>query len=86
MSKKNALAKSRIAYSVSELVRVTSIGRTLLYEQISKGNLIARKVGARTIVTRSDALKWLETLSATSEQSPRPGLPKPKLKKPRVPY
>jgi hypothetical protein len=34
----------------------------MIYEEITAGRLIARKVGRRTIVRRSDALRWLRLL------------------------
>ena len=34
----------------------------MIYEEIAAGRLIARKIGRRTIVRRSDALLWLRSL------------------------
>jgi hypothetical protein len=34
----------------------------MIYEEITAGRLIARKLGRRTIVRRSDALRWLRSL------------------------
>jgi hypothetical protein len=34
----------------------------MIYEEITAGRLIARKVGRRTVVRRSDALRWLRLL------------------------
>jgi len=34
----------------------------MIYEEITAGRLIARKVGRRTVVRRSDALRWLRSL------------------------
>ena len=47
----------------------------LIYEEISAGRLIARKVGRRTIVRRSDAIRWLRALppfaaSKSNEEAP----------------
>jgi len=39
-----------LAYSVKEACRVSSIGRTALYQHIAAGRLEARKVGRRTII------------------------------------
>jgi hypothetical protein len=34
----------------------------MIYEEITAGRLVARKVGRRTVVRRSDALRWLRLL------------------------
>ena len=39
-----------LAYSVKEACRVSSIGRTRLYQLIAEGRLEARKIGRRTII------------------------------------
>jgi hypothetical protein len=43
----------------------------MIYEEITAGRLIARKVGRRTVVRRSDALRWLRLLPSlgTHDQS-----------------
>jgi hypothetical protein len=52
-------AEDRLAYAISELAKLTSLGRQSIYDAISSGHLIARKVGRRTFVLRSDAERWL---------------------------
>lgn len=39
-----------LAYSVSEACRVSSLGRTRLYQLISEGRLEVRKIGKRTLI------------------------------------
>lgn len=39
-----------LAYSVSEACRLTSIGRTRLYQLINEGKLQVRKIGKRTLI------------------------------------
>lgn len=39
-----------LAYSVNEAIRVSSLGRTRLYQLINAGKLEARKVGKRTLI------------------------------------
>lgn len=48
--------------TLSEASVVSGIGRTKLYEAIAKGELKARKFGARTIVLREDLLGFLKSL------------------------
>jgi excisionase family DNA binding protein len=50
------------ALSVAEASHVAGIGRTKLYEAIRAGELKARKYGRRTLVLRSDLLKFLASL------------------------
>jgi excisionase family DNA binding protein len=39
-----------LAYSINEACRVSSLGRTRLYQLIGEGQLEARKVGKRTLI------------------------------------
>jgi len=39
-----------IAYSISEACRVSSLGRTKIYQLIGEGKLESRKLGKRTLV------------------------------------
>ncbi len=39
-----------LAYSVSEACRVSSLGRTRLYQLIGEGRLEVRKIGKRTLI------------------------------------
>lgn len=44
-------ALAPLAYSVSEACKVSSIGRTYLYQLINEGRLEVRKFGKRTLIT-----------------------------------
>lgn len=48
--------------TLGEASVVSGIGRTKLYEAIGRGELIARKYGSRTIVLKSDLLRFLKAL------------------------
>lgn len=39
-----------LAYSINEACRVSSLGRTRLYQLIGEGRLEARKIGKRTLI------------------------------------
>lgn len=39
-----------LAYSVEEACRVSSLGRTRLYQLMNEGKLQSRKIGKRTII------------------------------------
>ena len=49
-----------IAYSIDEACRVTSLGRTRLYELINEGVIARRKVGKRTLIPAESLHKLLE--------------------------
>jgi predicted DNA-binding transcriptional regulator AlpA len=50
---------SQLAYSLSQLAKITSIGRQRLYDEINAGRLIAVKIGRRTVFRRADIVNWL---------------------------
>lgn len=66
MAKTTRRRSARLAYSISRLVRESDVSRSLIYEEIASGRLIARKIGRRTIVRRADALAWLRSLPRLS--------------------
>jgi hypothetical protein len=49
----------RLAFSIAELGKLTSLGRQSIYDAINSGRLIARKLGRRTVILRADATRWL---------------------------
>jgi excisionase family DNA binding protein len=49
-----------IAYSVADACRVSSIGRTRLYQLIGEGRLEARKVGRRTLIPAASLRALIE--------------------------
>ena len=61
-SSKRRVSGNRLSYSLSRLAKVCDLSRSLIYEEIGAGRLVARKVGRRTIVRRADAARWLRSL------------------------
>lgn len=51
-----------LALTIDEACKTAGIGRTKLYEFIKNGELDARKVGARTLILRSDLEQFLNHL------------------------
>ncbi|MFN3991158.1 MAG: helix-turn-helix domain-containing protein [Erythrobacter sp.] len=49
-----------LAYSVSDACRVSSIGRTRLYQLIGEGRLEARKIGRRTLIPAASLRALIE--------------------------
>ena len=54
------------ALSVERAAEAAGVGRTLLFEQIRKGRIVARKVGRRTIITTEELERWLHSLPKRS--------------------
>lgn len=52
----------KLAYSIAEAVRATSISRSGLYEAIAAGRLCARKNGGRTLINADDLRKFIRSL------------------------
>ena len=62
VAKRTQRRTARLAYSISRLAKESDVSRSMIYEEIAAGRLIARKIGRRTIVRRADALAWLRSL------------------------
>jgi excisionase family DNA binding protein len=52
----------RHAYSINEVCASTNLGRDAVYRAIGSGQLVARKLGKRTVVTSRDLERFLESL------------------------
>ena len=49
-----------LAYSVGEACRVSSLGRTRLYQLIAEGRLDVRKIGKRTLIPAASLRALIE--------------------------
>jgi hypothetical protein len=54
----------KLAYSIPELAAAAATSRAVLYEQIAASALKTKKIGARTILTADEAMRWLASLPA----------------------
>jgi excisionase family DNA binding protein len=54
----------QLSLSIEEVRTATGIGRTKLYQEINKGKLIAKKLGKRTFILKSDLDAFLSNLSS----------------------
>ena len=57
----------RLAYSIDQLKDNVPAGRTSIYAAIARGDLVARKLGRRTVVLDEDARRWLQQLPRFGE-------------------
>ena len=48
--------------TIPEAAKAARVCKQTLYNEINAGRLIARKMGSRTIILRSDYLAWLAAL------------------------
>jgi excisionase family DNA binding protein len=48
--------------SLPQACKVAGLGRTTVYQAIAEGQLVARKVGKRTIILRQDLHRFLAAL------------------------
>ena len=64
MTNKTLLPKNEylppLAYSIAESCRVTSLGRTRIYELIKQGRLQTRKIGKRTLIPAASLHSLIE--------------------------
>lgn len=58
----------KLAYSIAEFAQMTGVGRSLLYEEITKGNLRVRKAGRRTLILQEDGQAWLSKLPVAARE------------------
>lgn len=52
----------RIAFGIADAAKAAGICRTLLYEAISDGRLVARKIGRRTLITCDELERFIGAL------------------------
>lgn len=55
------LNNGKLAYSISDLPALTSLGRSFIYEEIKAGRLQTLKAGRRTLVMADDLNAWLQS-------------------------
>jgi excisionase family DNA binding protein len=56
------ILRRRLSYSIKRLATECDVSRSILYEEIAAGRLVAHKVGRRTIIRHADANRWLRAL------------------------
>lgn len=54
-------AAHKLAFSIAEFCKATSIARSTIYAHIAAGRLRATRIGGRTIITIDEARRFLAT-------------------------
>jgi hypothetical protein len=67
----HAAADRKIAHTIPEAVLASGLSRSLLYLAIGRGELRARKCGARTVILDSDLRRFLNSLPAFGGRTAR---------------
>lgn len=49
----------QLAYSVSEAAKAISVGKSTIYRLINDGEIDARKIGTRTLITASSLRRFV---------------------------
>ncbi len=62
---------NNLSYSINDIVRLTNIGRTKIYEAINRGELTAKKYGQKTLVLHEDLTNFLNNLSQYNNKNKR---------------
>jgi excisionase family DNA binding protein len=52
----------RLAYSPREFALYLGTGHDVIYRAIARGELVARKLGRRTLITAEDGQRYLDAL------------------------
>jgi Helix-turn-helix domain len=58
----------KLAFTIAEAAQLSSLGQTSIYKAIKDRQLICRKFGTRTIITRADLVSLLENLPVESNR------------------
>jgi excisionase family DNA binding protein len=56
-----------IAYTIKEACTASRTGRTTLYSAIRRKDLVARKLGKKTLILEEDLRRWIEHLPTISD-------------------
>jgi excisionase family DNA binding protein len=51
----------KLALTIQEAAAATGVGRTTIFEEIRRNQLIARKIGRRTVILKDDLDTWLKS-------------------------
>lgn len=55
--------------TITEACETLKLGRTRLYDLISKGEITARKAGKKTLIEKSELERWVSSLPSYQSQN-----------------
>jgi hypothetical protein len=58
-----------LALSIAQVVRCSGLSRTLVYQEMRAGRLLARKCGRRTVILQTDLEAFLSALPAAGARN-----------------
>jgi excisionase family DNA binding protein len=61
-----------LAYDVLTAAEKVGVGRSTIFEEIKNGNLVARKVGRRTLIRHDDLAAWTAALPERAISARKP--------------
>jgi excisionase family DNA binding protein len=63
--------RDRLALRIRDVCRLTGLGRTTIYAAIKAGDLVARKLGRRTVILAADLEAFLNKLPPVHAKNQR---------------
>ena len=61
---------ARLAHSIREVMKITGLGRSFIYEEIKAGRLVVKKAGRRTLIFVADLDAWLASCPKCAPKIP----------------
>jgi excisionase family DNA binding protein len=61
----------KLTYTMKEAAAALGVGRTTLWRAISDGNLVALKLGSRTLIPADALRQWIASMPSRGRHSPR---------------
>ena len=62
MNTENDKTTGKLLFSVKEFCEIVGIGRTTFYQEVKAGRIKAKKMGRRTLITKSELERFIEEL------------------------
>jgi len=56
------MSLEKLAYSINELVEVSGVGRTSIYNAIRANELCPQYRGTKPVISRKEAERWIDSL------------------------
>ena len=57
------MGMDKLLYSINEAIQMLSVGRSVVYELIADGKIRVVKIGRRTLITRDELERFVQSLT-----------------------